>query len=154
MNRNANNLANSHCEKEILAILEERFVSNSFTGKPLDTGWNMIDSYSRKEAIEDGVLVDLNQYIPIPETQYKYPIACTSSVFTIIEAAITENDFLDIIGIVQDLIWMSGFAAGRAWETGHIFKVIIANITRELKIDCGHGDNTKPVLTIMQINED
>ena len=40
----------------------------------------MISSYSRKQALEDGVLVDLNQFIPVPESGYKYPVACTIAV--------------------------------------------------------------------------
>lgn len=45
----------------------------------------VISCYSRKQALEDGVLVDLIQIIPIPESGYKYPLACTIAVWRIIE---------------------------------------------------------------------
>lgn len=48
-----------------------------------------IYSYSRKQAIEDGVLVDLSQIESIKQ-HWKYPLACTDTVWSIIEKALTR----------------------------------------------------------------
>ncbi len=36
-----------------------------------------VSIYTRADALEDGFLVDLNQWIPVHESGYKYPVACT-----------------------------------------------------------------------------
>ena len=53
---------------------------------------DVISSYSRKQAIEDGVLVDLSAMAPgLCLEHYKHPIACTSSVFAIVQKAGREG---------------------------------------------------------------
>ena len=53
----------------------------------------VISCYGRMQALEDGVLVDLNQLIPIPESGYKYPVACTIAVWKIIESAVNNPKY-------------------------------------------------------------
>ena len=50
----------------------------------------VVYSYTRKQAIEDGVLVDLSGIETIKE-HWKYPFACTATVWAIIEAALQKD---------------------------------------------------------------
>jgi len=57
-----------------------------------------IYSYSRTQAIEDGVLVDLSQANSI-RRYWKHPFACTSAVWAIIEEALQQpsQDVLEVL---------------------------------------------------------
>ena len=50
----------------------------------------VVYSYTRKQAIEDGVLVDLSEIATIKE-HWKFPFACTATVWAIIEAALQKH---------------------------------------------------------------
>ena len=118
-----------------------------------------IYSYTRSQALEDGVLVDLNQWIPIEESGYKHPIACTSTVFAIIKQAVENRKYYnDYKGVVWDILWMSRAMPIEKWTTGQLFKVSIRGVGQRsvftLKIECSGGDNGEPVLTIMLPDED
>jgi len=120
---------------------------------------NLIYSYSRKQALEDGVLIDLNQYIPVKESGYKWPVACTAAVFDIIERAVkNERYHNDYKGVVWDILWMSLAGPIRKWDNGQLFRVIIKGAgvrsTYTFKIEVGPGDDGEPVLTIMLPQED
>jgi PHP family Zn ribbon phosphoesterase len=56
-----------------------------------------IYSYSRTQAIEDGVLVDLSRADSIRQ-HWKYPFACISAAWAIIEEAL-EKPGRDVSGI-------------------------------------------------------
>lgn len=114
----------------------------------------VISSYSRAQALEDGVLSDLNQWIPVKESGYKYPVSCTSAVFAAIQEAVESRAGQDYKGVVWDILWMSKKGVTKRWETGALFVVRIGRCTRTLKIECGPGDDAAPVLTIMFPEED
>jgi hypothetical protein len=119
----------------------------------------VIYSYSRKQAIDDGVLVDLNQFIPVHESGYKYPIVCTDTVWNIIDAAVQDKSKCnDYNGVVWDILHMSRNMQVKTWETGCLFEVIIngpkGQLNHILKIECSPGDNAEPVLTVMLPFED
>ena len=120
---------------------------------------NIIIAYTRAQALSDGVLVDLNQYIPIAESGYKYPVACTETVFNLITKAVNNPNWgNDYEGIVYDILNMSRLGVVRRWETGQEFRVMITGAGSKrwynLKIECHPGDNAEPVLTIMFPEED
>jgi len=112
-----------------------------------------IYSYTRTQAIEDGVLVDLSQ-VDSMKQHWKHPVACTSTVWAIIEEALKRKD-QDVSGICHDISTMAKLAIRGTANTDQIhFKVIIAGRTHELKLHIGPGDTTAPVLTLMLPNED
>lgn len=120
---------------------------------------NVIYSYTRKQAIEDGVLVDLNQIIPIKESGYKYPVVCTSMVWGIIDKAVKNEKYCnDYEGVVWDILHMSRNYMIKRWQSGGIFRVIITGAGRkrtyDFKIECHGGDEGEPVLAIMLPEED
>jgi len=120
---------------------------------------DIISVYTRAQALEDGFLVDLNQWIPICESGYTYPVACTSAVFSIIEKAVgNAKYFNDHKGVIWDILWMSKAMPIRQWETGRLFQVKITGAGPKsiytFKIECTGGDNGDPVMTISLPEED
>ncbi len=114
----------------------------------------VVYSYTRKQAIEDGVLVDLSGIETI-KAHWKYPFACSAMVWEIVESAL-QKDGQDLNGICHDISWMALIAVrtGRQ-DAGQIhFKVIIAGTKHALKLHIGPGDTPAPVLTLMLPNED
>lgn len=114
---------------------------------------DVIYSYSRKQAIEDGVLLDLMQLDPIRRA-FKYHVACTDTVWNIIESA-TKVAHQDLNGIAHDIATMSLFAI-RLGDGGDRvnFKVSIAGKTHVFKLHIGPGDTPEPVITLMMPNEE
>lgn len=121
-------------------------MSDSIFGEP-------IYSYSRAQAIADGVLVDLSQLDPIRRA-FKYPVACTDTVWGIIETA-TKEAHQDLNGIAHDIATMAYLAIRlNAGVDTLRFKVSIAGKTHLLKLHIGPGDTPEPVMTLMLPNED
>lgn len=121
-----------------------------------------IYAYTRKQAIEDGVLVDImqdEQMSDIAKRHYKFPISCTSSVFGIMKKAVENSEYSnDYAGILHDMLWMSKVMKRQIDESTIIFRVIIAGAGRQrnydFKLQVGPGDQGEPVITIMMPDED
>jgi hypothetical protein len=105
-------------------------------------------------------LVDITTNFPELCKIYKYPVACTASVWGIITQAVESKKHCnDIEGVVWDVLWMSQKGiVRRIDDTQHIFRVIITgagpNRYHDMKIVCHGGDEGEPVLTIMLPEED
>ncbi len=116
---------------------------------------DVIYSYSRKQAIDDGVLVDLTAISGAIRQIWKHHMACTDTVWAIIETA-TEQPGQDLEGILHDIAFIAMVKArtqGDQRDTVR-FQVIIAGKTHSLKLIIGPGDTAEPVLTLMLPNED
>lgn len=118
-------------------------------------------SYTRKQAIEDGVLIDLMQgdMKPVCEQYYKVPIACTSGVWGIIDRAVASKEHCnDILGVLHDIMFMSRVHNRPLNDSTVSFEVIITgageNNTYTLIMSIGPGDEAEPVATIMLPGED
>lgn len=112
-----------------------------------------IYSYTRKQAIDDGVLVDLSAVDSIRQ-HWKHPFACTAAVWSVIEHAL-EKEGQDVAGICHDISTMAKFGFKRnAADDVAYFKVFIAGGEHTLKLHIGPGDTPSPVLTLMLPNED
>lgn len=120
-------------------------------------GFNVVSVYTRKQAIEDGVLVSLSDNFPNECRIYKWPVACTSTVWTMIERA-AESDGVEVAVYVWDLVYMSYMAVQAAKSSGTqlLFKVCLplGKPEKILKFVCGPGDAGEPVITIMLREED
>ena len=115
---------------------------------------DVIYSYTRANAIADGVLVDLSK-IETVRTHWRFPFACTDTVYSIIETAIAD-DGKDLEGIMHDIGTMAKMQMRRgdmATDT-LLFEVIIGRRLRSLKLHVGPGDTIQPVMTLMLPNED
>ncbi len=128
-------------------------------------GWDLIYSYTRKQAIEDGVLVDLMQSDIadlVREAGFRLPIAMTSAAY-----AATVKPLDQELPAGQDV-------RGRLWDVLNVlraticgcpagadrlhFQVLVWNGLAHEEVRlwalCGPGDAAEPVLTLMLEGED
>jgi len=124
----------------------------------------IIFSYTRKQAIEDGVLVDLTPWAS--ETGFRIPVACTAEVWHryVVPPADTKELGQSERGRGHDLLWMLYCAIqSRTHRQSNLdtllYQVLFLQApeqtqTVELKSVCGPGDEGEPVLTIMLPHED
>ena len=124
---------------------------------------DVIYAYTRKQAIEDGVLVDVSE--TAKEAGFKFPVALTRAVWEDCVAWTPEDTkrqtHQDEAGRLWDVVWMLSLAAKRGGQEirfslyrvprggrGHKARLVT------LKALCGPGDNAEPVITVMQPDED
>ena len=121
----------------------------------------VISSYTRAQALEDGVLIDVSSVAK--EAGIKFPVAMTSTVWgecvEVPEGVIGQDEK----GRLWDILWMFRCAAARFNGDTLLFKLYVRNHNRErlnsrdlvtLKAVCGPGDTPEPVITIMLPDED
>lgn len=122
----------------------------------------VIYSYTRRQAIEDGVLIDVSEMAI--EAGIKYPVALTSTVYY---EYIVPDDKLtghgqSVEGRLWDVLWMFRCNALQNLSDIVIFSVLFVMpsnknsqlVTVGLKAVCGPGDMGEPVITIMKPDED
>lgn len=130
----------------------------------------VLSSYSRRQAIEDGVLVCISgpDYEGDPwmpdmcrELGFKFPIAVTAAVFRecieLTSAAVRACN--DMRGRLWDVLFMLKLAIRHSQGDTVLFEYrCVTKSTRpsrvRLKSICGPGDDAEPVLTIMFPDED
>ena len=116
---------------------------------------DVISTYTRADAIADGVLVDISKLYPITRRLYKFPIACTETVWNVIESTGHE----ELLGIVLAVLVASQKNITEPIdEASHLFSLILEGAAPTerctFKIMCHGGDECEPCLTIMMPNED
>ena len=120
--------------------------------------WEVISSYSRAQAIADGVLIDVNKLAS--EAGFRYPVALTSAAWHDCVAVASTDHVHDETGRLWDVLNVLRFAIKTNPAGSEIhFCVDVADeseqITRVwLKCLCGPGDDAEPVLTVMLPEED
>lgn len=136
----------------------------------------VISSYSRANAIEDGVLIDLTTFSFRPnlnvcqEVGIKFPVAITSAAYARVIGGVDEPlpPCQDLSGRTFDVVNMLRFAIRRNAGDTILYRVSVINwqhrngkrinaTKREeviLKAVCGPGDDAEPVITIMLRGED
>ena len=118
-------------------------------------GAEVISTYTRQQAIEDGVLVDVSE--TAREAGFKWPVALTRRLWVTIEDIPPSQSHQDTQGRLWDVLWMARLAARRGGD-GVIFYTLIMHHGRKkyitLKMHAGPGDSFEPVLTIMLPDED
>lgn len=140
----------------------------------------IISSYSRAQAIADGVLADISAIRPllVKEAGIKFPVAMTSAAFAKVVAPILGAD--EVESSTQSLPPCQDFE-GRLWDVLNLLRWAIRRSTGgdtvrfvvrvyrqkgyegakrtgvevvNLKAICGPGDDAEPVITIMLPEED
>lgn len=112
-----------------------------------------IYSYSRAQAIADGILIDLSQVETIRQ-HWKHPFACTAAAYDLIEEGIERGEH-DLTGICHDLSELAQHTARANAPTDLItFDATISGRVHKLKLHIGPGDTAAPVLTLMLPYED
>jgi hypothetical protein len=125
-------------------------------------GFEVIYTYTRQQAIEDGILIDLTSNFKNETRMFKWPVACTSAVWVLVEEA-AEADCVELAVYVWDLSYLALLAIKALRNSGNpelLFSVMLPlrdNIVpTQLKMVCGPAGPTdpSPCLTIMLPEED
>jgi len=127
---------------------------------------DLIYSYTRTQAIEDGVLVDAGPMAQ--EAGFKWPVALTSAVW---EDCVAWNDadserqtHQDESGRLWDVLFMAAHAVRARANAGAQLLFELYRVPRDgrstdaeltkLKLVLSPGDDGEPVMTILLPNED
>ena len=120
---------------------------------------DVISSYSRAEAIDDGVLVDLmaGEMAGVCRRYYKWPIACTAAVWSLIGEIAQAGDIT--INSALHLLLRASLLQGKGEHSRVWFEVESLNAggdpkAHSLYLVAGPGDVGEPVLTLMLADED
>jgi len=132
-------------------------MNNPFSEKANE--FQVIHTYTRKQAIEDGVLVDVSE--TAKEAGINFPVALTSTVWGIyvVPSEKLEGCGQSVSGRLWDLLWMFRVNALKTNSSLLFYSCIFLNEDEKreevkLKAICGPGDNGEPVITIMLPMED
>ena len=126
----------------------------------------VISAYSRAQAVEDGILVDVSD--TAREAGFKIPVAVTRTVWSRL-VALPEGyrGFQDESGRLWDVIWMARHYALRASNSNRVrMCVLVRDIRKDLRdsnrsprkhfpiVALGAGDAGEPVATVMFPEDD
>jgi len=114
-------------------------------------GNNLIFSYTRKEALEDGTLIDVSTQAK--ESGFKYPIAITSAVSAQLSKGAGKDKEI-YTARLNDVLLMLRIGITRIKGDTVYFKVKVGRGLLALWAKCGPGDTADPVITIMCTTED
>jgi D-tyrosyl-tRNA(Tyr) deacylase len=121
----------------------------------LFSDFHVIHSYTRAQALDDGVLVDVTEWASPREMMrgFTIPVAMTAAVWALCEAP--EESGESARGRAHDVLWMASLAARRHGNNDRAnFLVEIGGETVALWLQIGPGDSGEPVATIMLQGED
>ena len=152
--------------------MEKHNDSPEFWGEP-------IHSYTRAQALADGILVDLTTatddqgHSLCHQAGFKVPVAITRSAWAkTVEAGGTwkatgDGETLELkggqslTGRLWDVLWMLRVACGKARNTDRIHFQLLVDVDGDghheqvkLWALCGPGDDAQPVITLMLEGED
>ena len=127
---------------------------------------NVISTYTRAQAIEDGVLIDAGAMAR--EAGFKWPVALTTAAWADC-VAWSEDDsrqqvHQDQSGRLWDVLYMASHAIRTSKESGDRLLFQLYRVPRDghstdavlvtLKLIVGPGDSGEPVITILLPDED
>ncbi len=142
-------------------------MSNSLNTRPTESFFgDVIYSYTRAQAIEDGVLVNAGSMAQ--EAGFKWPVAFTSAVWEDCIAWTDEDKanqaYQDQSGRLWDLLYMASHTIRTSNGSSDQLRFELYRVPRDgesmkaelvtLKLIVGPGDQGEPVITIMLPNED
>jgi hypothetical protein len=126
----------------------------------------VIYSYTRTQAIKDGVLVDAGTMAQ--EAGFKWSVALTSAIWEDCVAWADDDNrkkpFQDQAGRLWDVLYMASHAIRTSKDSGDRIMFQLYRVPRygrsmeaelvRLKLIVGPGDSGEPVITILQPHED
>jgi hypothetical protein len=127
----------------------------------IDSEWVVIHSYSRAQAIAEGVLVDVSELAK--EAGFKLPVAMTSAAWekcVSIPSGVTCQDETGGLWDVLNVLFFTIRAQRDSANPSEIqFRVSVRNSNEgnediSLKALCSPGDDAEPVVTILLPHED
>ncbi|MCX6378976.1 MAG: hypothetical protein NT023_05785 [Armatimonadetes bacterium] len=116
-----------------------------------------IFAYSRKEALKDGVLVDVTNIAK--QAGFRYPVAVTRALWEDVKRIPSSQWSQDGEGRLWDVLWMGYIAIRRSNEASDTLRYqIVMHVGQRkfytVKLVCGPGDEAEPVITLMRPDED
>lgn len=111
-----------------------------------------IYKYTRAQALEDGVLVDVTS--TAKEAGWRWPVAVTAALWETLQTIPAKANWQDFKGRLWDVVWMAAQAAKRSRGGDRlVFELtLIRDTTRrkyvQLLAHVGPGDDGEPVVTI------
>ncbi|HOW59124.1 MAG TPA: hypothetical protein PLO78_05295 [Candidatus Omnitrophota bacterium] len=117
---------------------------------------DVIFKYTRKQALEDGVLVDISELAK--EAGIKFPVAVTQGVFSVLNE--TSSPGQDLKGRAWDLLMVFRMTAksskGDEIHFAPLFVMPGNPMAKPVRMwaKCGPGDEMEPCVTIMLEGED
>jgi hypothetical protein len=121
--------------------------------------------YTRREALDDGVLIDVTDLAK--QAGFKVPVAITAAVEILVNPTQLEAEDWGQSRTrrLWDVLWMARFYAKQNLESSEYrFQVIFqfagraghraGQRTLSLKCNIGPGDEGEPVITILTLEED
>ena len=123
-------------------------------------GAEVLSVYTRAQALEDGVLVDLTEWAR--EADFKIPVAVTAGVWGILKPSKElEAEGEDVVGRAWDMFTIlrqaiRGELTGDEVHFAPLFTLRVGERAEpvEMWANCGPGDNAEPVITVMLRGED
>jgi hypothetical protein len=122
--------------------------------------WDLIHSYGRTQAIQDGVLIDVSQ--TAKEAGIRHPVALTRAVWERCVAIPPGVHCQDEAGRLWDVLYLLRVAIGASEGGSEVrFSAHVRNSNRErtppllrLKALCGPNDDGSPCITVLKLHED
>ncbi len=119
----------------------------------------VIYTYSRAQALADGVLVDVTEVVK--ETGFKLPVAITDALHNRLTTSKADQSLgQDYDGRLWDVLWIAALAIRLADPGTDAVTFTVAQMEVEpksgqpikanllIKVVCGPGENGEPVITI------
>ncbi len=131
---------------------------NTLTTLMEDLEMPLIYTYTRAQALEDGVLVDVSELAR--EAGFVWPVALTTAVWAIVEDIPRRyRTWQTAEGRLYDALWMAYCAIRSATRSStELLYTLLLDHGRHryltLKLVTGPGDHGEPVVTIMLPTED
>jgi hypothetical protein len=126
--------------------------------KPFFSEDDLIFAYTRKQALEDGVLIDVTE--TAKEAGFRYPVAVTAALWADINAIPkSKQSWQDVQGRLWDVLCMGRCATLHSKKSGStLLYTLIMHVGRDtyytVRLVCGPGDEGEPVVTLMRPDED
>ena len=117
----------------------------------------VLSTYSRAQAVEDGELVDVTT--AARDTGFRHPVAVTRAVWErcVAMTPAAERAGNDERGRLHDLLWMLLCAIRRGNDGPDVAFSVLCVTMRPLRVPLravvGPGDQREPVITVMLLGE-
>ena len=117
-----------------------------------------ISIYTRQQALEDGVLIDVTDMAR--EASIRYPVAVTARLWNefVVPLEVDEHAGQSTNGRLWDVLYLFAIHArqcrGNEFQYRVGFVLNGKNVVQELKAVVDRGDHFEPVITLMLPDED
>ena len=154
-----NNNCCPKCQETQLSANGSVKSGKSEVGKDIFVQGEVISSYTREQAIEDGYLIDITNHELTKEAGFKVPLAITRDLWHKIEVPKDLEGMQDLKGRLWDVLFMAKLAFKSALikseEAARLvsFKVILLDSKTTLERCEKEGKELKPIEVWLTFNE-